>query len=234
MKYSPYSYSKITCYESCPKKFQYRYIDGIKVPAGTHLIKGEYIHDLLDRYKNPDKGKHRKVELTPEERQEYQEITARFIASDLGKEYFSGEVIGREVEIAIDTKFKPCKYWGDDCVYRGSIDRLRKVSDTELDIIDWKTGKFDERRYVQEQLRYYALWCFLKYPEIKIVNCHFVYVETLDKRVYSYTREILNISLKGLLKRISSIEKSKYFLENKTVLCNYCDYYKNGTCKVME
>jgi len=199
--------------------------------SSIHLIKGEYIHDLLDRYKNPDAGQPRKLDLTLEQRHEYKEITARFIASKLGVEYLSGECIGREVEVAFDNDLKPCEYWSDNCVYRGSIDRLRRVTEFELDIIDWKTGKYDVNRNIHEQLKYYSIWCFMNYPEIKTVNCHFVYVETSDNRVYSYTRESINTSLKELLERILFIEKVPYFRKNNTVLCKYCDYYKNGNCK---
>ena len=43
MKYRPYSYSKINTYTSCPKKFDFKYIQKIKVKTEMkHLNKGKF------------------------------------------------------------------------------------------------------------------------------------------------------------------------------------------------
>ena len=137
MKYNPYSYSKLESYNSCPKKFEFSYIDGIKVPEGEHLIKGQFIHQQLEKFRNPDPIKERKFQLTLDEIQDYTEITARFLASEIGKEYFEGDCMGREVKLAFNDKFELSEFWDKGTVYRGSIDRMRRVNEETIDIIDW-------------------------------------------------------------------------------------------------
>ena len=49
MRFSPYSFSRMSSYETCPKKFQFSYIDKIPVNRSTTALdKGSYIHHCLE------------------------------------------------------------------------------------------------------------------------------------------------------------------------------------------
>ena len=49
IKFAPYSYSKISTFVSCPKKFKFQYIDKIGTFLDTPaLIKGRTIHYLIE------------------------------------------------------------------------------------------------------------------------------------------------------------------------------------------
>lgn len=233
LKYSPYSFSKIDSYSSCPRKFKHSYIDKIKIDKEqVHLLKGKFIHNLLELYRNPNKAsiKQKKLNINPEDQKAYKELTAAFIASKTGQKYLKGNCIGREVEIAFDYKLDMCGYWDQECLFRGSIDRLNKINDDTIMVIDWKTGKFDPKRATKRQLKYYALWCFMEYPEIKNVECHYVYIETSDVKEYIYTKDSMKKTMKELLLRIKTIEKAPLFVKNRTALCSYCDFFKHGDC----
>lgn len=232
-KYSPYSFSKIDSYSSCPRKFKYSYIEKIKVDKEqAHLLKGKYIHNILERYRNPDIDsiEPESLDIPLESKEAYKELTASFIGSQTGQEYVNGDCIGREIKLSFNSKLEMCDYWDEQCLFRGSIDRLNKIDDETLLAIDWKTGKYDPKRLTKNQLKYYALWCFMQYPEIKHVKCHYVYIETCDVKEYVYSKESMKEIMKELLLRIKNIEKARMFVKNRTALCNYCDFYKHGHC----
>lgn len=42
------SKSKILCYDSCPLRYKFHYINGLKSPPNRYMIKGIDIHDALD------------------------------------------------------------------------------------------------------------------------------------------------------------------------------------------
>ena len=231
-KYSPYSFSKINSYSSCPRKFKHSYIDKIKIDEEqVHLLKGKFIHNILERYRNPDISsiKPEKLNINTEDKKAYKELTAAFIASKTGQKYLTGDCIGREVKLSFNPKLEMCEYWDKKCLFRGSIDRLNKINDDTLMAIDWKTGKFNSKT-IKRQLKYYALWCFMQYPKIKNVECHYVYIETGDITQYIYTKDSMKNIMKELLLRIKTIEKAKMFVKNRTALCNYCDFYQHGHC----
>lgn len=233
-KFAPYSFSKINSFLSCPRKFKYSYIDKIKVKQEQyHLIRGKYIHHLLECYRNPlkDSIKPHKQKIEDESVKEYKLLTATFIASPTGQKYINQDCIGREIELAFDHKLSMCGYWDESCLFRGSIDRLNRINDSILCAVDWKTGKYDPKRPPNNQLKFYALWCFMEYPEIKTVDCHYVYIETGNVTEYTYTRDDIKSLMKELLLKIKRIEKSRCFIKNQTVLCEYCDFYKCGKCK---
>ena len=105
-KYSPYSFSKIDSYSSCPRKFQHSYIDKIKVDKEQiHLLKGKFIHNILERYRNPDISsiKPEKLNINTKDKNTYKELTAAFIASQIGQKYLNGDCIDREVKLSFNS-----------------------------------------------------------------------------------------------------------------------------------
>jgi CRISPR/Cas system-associated exonuclease Cas4 (RecB family) len=46
----PYSFSQNRLYNDCPRKYKYRYVDGIKEPTNENLELGSAIHKVLEFY----------------------------------------------------------------------------------------------------------------------------------------------------------------------------------------
>ena len=46
----PYSFSQNRLYNDCPRKYKYRYVDGIKEPTNENLELGSAIHKILEFY----------------------------------------------------------------------------------------------------------------------------------------------------------------------------------------
>jgi hypothetical protein len=212
----------------CPRQFNLKYIQKIKVDVEENdfFLRGTYIHDRLENHDNSEYAPN-DLGMESEEVEKCEKIYNDFINSDLAPKYLNEEIIGNEIEMGLTTKLEPCSFWDDDCLFRGKIDRLNRLSPTSVNAIDWKSGKYREQG---NQLKYYAIWCFLKYPELKEVTSSFVFVEANKEYEEVYTKKDIKDVLTEMFKKIKRIEKETIFKANPTHSCQWCDFYKSGDC----
>lgn len=227
-KYKPYSYSKLSSFGGCPRAFNFKYIQKLKVDVeeSIHLTRGNYIHDRLEHHDNQEVEIDKRG-MPDEELDHCEKVYSSFCESELSSKYLEKESIGSEIEMALTTRLRICDFWDDDCLYRGKIDRLNKLSPKVLNAIDWKSGKYREQG---AQLKYYAAWCFLKYPEIEKVVASFVFVEANKCYEEIYTKKDIKNILSLMFKKIKRIEKETIFKTNPSYACEWCDFYKSGNC----
>lgn len=222
MKYNPYSYSKISVYNQCPKKFKYKYIDKVKVPYvySEPLIKGGCIHSILEYH--PDKSPHKHQE-------KYQYIVDNFLDTDLGREIFMYD--GKcEIDFGLTRKLEPCDYYNKEALFRGSVDRmLYNESQNKMILLDYKSGNIPDEKYMSyKQLSWYALYFFIKYPKLENIQISYVYVEHNEKeRSLTFSRNNINELKIDLLKNITNIEVTNDFSTNTSSLCEYCEYQEH-------
>ena len=233
MKFSPYSYSKISSFVSCPRKFKYNYIDKLGVfKPSLALEKGSRVHQLLenfDKIKETKELPSYKFKLTPPESQgDVDKVAFDFMKSDLGKRYLTEcDVIGDEVKFGLDAKLTPCSYYSKSAIMRGAIDKLVKIDD-KLIIIDWKTGKYPAQEYHDNsQSVMYAIWAFREYPEINEIEATYVYVEHDSEHKYIFLRKYLQNYVTSYSDKIVKIEKEEEFPKIKHVLCDWCDFQEH-------
>ena len=212
----PLSYSKISTWCSCPRKFKYQYID--KVPTQerdrTPLLKGSAIHSTLENY--PEPGTHKLSE-------QYQDITDRFLNSDY-KELFNYPNI-RELKVAFDHNLNPQPY-NNSALFRGYIDYMCFI-DGEVHLIDWKTGSYKEQKYQDfNQLLFYAIFVFLKYSGVNTINIRYVYVEHLIENTLKLERMYLNNYI-GEFRNLTEKMRLSEFEKIPQKLCEYCDFEKH-------
>lgn len=244
MKYAPYSASKIGAFQSCPKAFDYRYIQKVKVPwvPSIHLTRGSLIHLFLEHHELPLKEKIQKMKedreimksefFNKELVKECLEVYERFIKTDLGKELFSLKKVGAEIGCGLNKQLKAGDY-DDGEMFRGFIDRINvdtteaKIEDNVVHVIDWKSGKDRSGgMYPQnpDQLIYYGTWYFEKFP-VNTIVLHFVFVEHENAELtYTLTRDNLQKYKTLLVKNIHSIEKCEDFFKNENKLCQWCSF----------
>lgn len=215
----PWSLSKIQCYESCPMKYKYQYIDKIKPDANCNgaLIKGSKIHNILENIDNF---------IDEQSRGEEYDIVNNFIKSPLFKSISEKVQLG-EKEVAfgidiIDGKLVPTEY-NNKVLFRGKIDLLYKNR-----IFDYKTGKFksyDDQDWTQ--LKWYAIWFFLKYPEYDEVHISYLYVEHCRHNTMTIRRDKINDITNDMLSRIKNVtvsESEPITRCNRNALCAWCGY----------
>ena len=219
LQFAPYSFSAMNTYVQCPKKYKYSRID--KIDPGprdmTALLKGGAIHDILEKY--PEKSTYK---LAPK----YQGIADKFIESDLGQKYLGTEAV-QELKFGLTKDLKECSFNDKSALFRGAVDYLA-VIDGVLNICDWKTGKYRDEGYQDyNQLIFYAVYFFLKYPEVDKIRISFIYIEHELENAVILIRDNLKTYLKELLGIIQNIEADQEFQKKPSRLCDWCEFQKH-------
>lgn len=204
-----YSYSKLSTYLQCPKKFKFSYIDKIKSDDLQCLVKGRNIHKQLELI-----NKDNFAESSP--------IIKNFLNHnlDIKKQLFNNN-IKKEFRFGLNENLEPCKY-NKKSFYGGIIDLI--YIDDILTLVDYKTGKYKDIKYQDfYQLLSYSLF-FFNHKNVDKIKLRYLYVEhnqenclIVDKRSVKSTKQwILNI--------VKNIENDSEFICKYSTLCNYCQY----------
>jgi len=231
MKYSPYSFSKISSFQHCPMKFKLNYIDKIRIPTeNIALEKGKFLHHIIENVIMDFRPPEFKFELATEEQQRDFVIKLKdFMRSDCYKEYYALEHKETERGFSIDfdgVNIKAGDY-NNHSLIRGFIDFISK-NGNKLLIVDWKSGKYKED-INQLQVAIYALWGFLTF-DVDIIECEFCFIEHSKKVTVKFERNDINKLIKDIFSEIMYIEKAQSFKKKPSALCDWCDYKKQGYC----
>lgn len=216
MKYSPYSFSRLSTHKQCPRKFKYNYIDKVKPEKTdmTALFKGGAVHSILEHY--PEQTTHK---LAPK----YQHIADKFIQSNMGDKYLSHDSI-REFDFGLLSDLTPTKYSDKNAIFRGSVDYICTI-DNVINLIDYKTGKYKEQKWqVYDQLMFYAIYFFYRYPSVNEVRISYVYVEHELENDLVLKREHLEQYTSELFDLINNVETDETFIKKPTRLCEWCNF----------
>lgn len=225
-KFAPYSYSKISCYKECPKKFKFNYIDKMyKFEDAPHFEKGKFFHYVMEHYPHipPKKFKFRHFGET--QQTEMVDKIKDLLTNDTRLiDLLTKYKLKAEHTFYIGENFNVMSKKKNSLIY-GVIDYIGKKDDEVL-IVDWKTGK-SEASF--DQLQMYAIWAFLAMPNINKVRIALYYLE--QDRVDEELVE--RVSLENLLLKyiniINSIETDTNFEKKKSNKCEWCIYFNECT-----
>ncbi len=231
IKFKPYSYSKISTFNSCPYKFKLQYIDKLKVPQNLDaLIKGTTIHYCLENnklnYNNYSEGMKNNIKRFPE----VLEIVENFKKSELGIKYLNNikkEPI-QEYRLGLNENLSNTNY-NKTALFYGIVDYICILENNNIDLLhlcDFKSGKYKEPKYQDyNQLLFYSIYFFEKY-KIKNIKITFIYVEHNIENELLLDICFLDNYKKELLNNIYRIENETEFDKNKTILCKWSHFYK--------
>ena len=229
-KFTPYSYSKMSTFFSCKRKFKFKYIDKVKIEKCPQeaLVKGYCCHLVLEHF--PEFPTEELLEVQPEDFRNLGIETAKmFIETDLAKSILNINGL-KEYQFGITEEFRPCGYDDTTALFRGSIDRINVLNDNGLhyELIDYKTGKYkDINKQSYDQLSFYAMYMYLKYFNIipwKSIKIRYIYVEHSKENSLIITYEDFVNILKKFKSQISEIENCIVFSKTENRLCDWCDY----------
>jgi CRISPR/Cas system-associated exonuclease Cas4 (RecB family) len=215
MKYSPYSFSKLSLHRQCNRRFKYRYIDKLteEDTDKTPLFKGIAIHSILEKF--PEPSNHKFAE-------KYQHIADSFIKSDLGIKYLYRDH-SPEVSFGLDEDLNPVEY-NKAAIFRGKIDHVCVVDDV-LTLVDWKSGKYVDQKYQDfGQLMAYAIYFFKRYETIDKIRISYIYVEHDLENDITLERQYLSNYIEDLTKLIHEAENDTSFEKNVSDLCKWCPF----------
>jgi putative RecB family exonuclease len=243
-----YSHSKIGCYESCPRKFKFSYIDKIELPEtpqGIEAFLGNRAHETLEQlYKAQKIGK---IMTLKEMLDIYKELWDKNYTKDVQvvrKGFTPQNYYDSGVKQLTDyyERFKPFNqtytlglemmiYFDLDDAgeykINGFIDRLSHNGKGTFEIHDYKTGQSSytqEQADASRQLALYQIFVEQQYPEAKeiVLIWHFL----ADNRdVMSHrTKKQINELKSELLTTIKEIEADDNFKPIESRLCDWCEF----------
>jgi len=240
------SYSSLENFKQCPLKYKYSQIDKLKEPKSKEAVFGTYIHKvlkwfyqkdphfptldaLLDYYKESWPKKSEGFEWQdPEEENSYFKEGIRIL-----EEYYKTNIPHQTSILDLETRFevtidedpdKPNKKH----ILTGIIDRIDKLPDGRMEIIDYKTGKrIASQRETDSsaQLSLYAIGVKNRWPRTDLKNLSLsLYFLKFNEKIQSQrTEEDLEKSKEEVIKTIHKIEKSS-FEPRPSPLCGWCGY----------
>ena len=141
-----WSYSRLACYEECPRKHNYRNILKLDEPKGEAMFRGIKIHDEGAKYLE---GKTDRVPVS----------YLKFMREMVELKGFNPIV---EQKWAFNKKMKPTSWMAKDCWLRVTLDVSLIYGDGTGEAIDHKTGKmYDD---YEDQLNLFAHSMFKMFP----------------------------------------------------------------------
>lgn len=250
------SYSSLESFKQCPLKYKFSQVDKIKEPKSKEAVFGSYIHKvlkwfyqkdphfptldtLLDYYKEywPSSAKNKESRPKESEGFEWQNTDEENSYFKEGirilEEYYKINIPQQTSILDLETRFEaiidenPDKPNGKH-ILTGVIDRVDKLPDGKIEIIDYKTSKrVASQKDVDsnDQLSLYAIGLKSRWPRINMENLSLsLYFLKFNEKIETQrTEEDLEKSKKNIIDLIHKIEKSK-FEPHPSTLCGWCGY----------
>lgn len=243
-KFSP---SKLAVYKNCPRRYRYRYVDGIsrrrKTPEttlGTAVHSAfEELHALVSGGRTPslvevtavfdrefDEGWDESVQLKDKR---FSKDDWRQVGHDCVRLYYEGhQPFTEDRTVAVEKRVGfSLAVEGKEYRIEGFVDRLSETGDMEFEIHDYKTSKsLPSQEYVDLdwQLALYELAIRDEWPATKSVKLKWHYVrhgQTLVSVRDEAARENLRADAARL---IAAIKHDHSFEPRQGPLCDWCEY----------
>ena len=205
-----FSFSSLSLYNTCPFAYKLSYIDKVKPVRSTALVKGSNVHSILEKY--PE---------IPSKEFKFNEnlIVSNFLNSEIGnyfKDVLLNKKTAREFKFGLTRDFENDTF--KDSFFHGIIDLIFFEND-ELNLCDYKTGKYKENQDFSQLLTYSIF--FKKYDKIKI---NYLYVEHNKINSKVVTKEDIENTQNFIIKTTDIILQDKTFRRNCGKHCSWCQF----------
>jgi RecB family exonuclease len=234
------SASSTKTFESCKRKYYYTYIEKLPKKSWPHLMLGTFCHAVLEQFhsewkidKNlvlPDlMGKcFAEQRCRKESNADFSSMLPNSLeeAKVLLQEYlFNVEKNGMPNVLATEAPFI---IQIDDCLLRGSIDRIDVDKDGIFHIVDYKTSK-NEKYLDNFQLLVYGIALKNKYPDLQGFRGSYLLLRKNSRLITEEfgLHDILKCE-KKIIEFGKNIKQEQKWAKSPSPLCNWCDFY--DTC----
>ena len=205
-----FSFSSLSLYNTCPFAYKLSYIDKVKPVRSTALVKGSNVHSILEKYPEIQEKEYKFNENL---------IVSNFLNSEIGnyfKDVLLNKKTAREFKFGLTKNFENDTF--KDSFFHGIIDLIFFEND-ELNLCDYKTGKYKENQDFS-QLLTYSLY-FKNYDKIKI---NYLYVEHNKINSKIVTKEDIEKTQDFIIKTTDIILQDKTFKRNCGKHCSWCQF----------
>ncbi len=243
-----YSHSKVSCFENCPRKYKFQYIEREEqdIQETIEVFMGKRVHETLEKLYKDKKFKklvskatllkfykdNWEKEISPEvlvvkeglTADNYKKMGAKFIEDYYNKykPFDQLTILGLETD---DRMTLP-----DGSQWHVRIDKFACDDKGNYFVCDYKTNssmKDQEEADSDRQLAMYSIWVKDKFKDAKSVKLVW-HMLAFDKEVVSERTpeqlEKLQEEVVDLIKRIEKATKEDDFPTRVNALCDYCGF----------
>jgi len=231
LKYKPYSYSKISTYKNCPRRFKLQYIEKIRIPFDVTpaLEKGKFLHFGIEHYLKGDlkeKIKDFKFQVTDEitKKELYLQLkqilkskNIQFYKTfkNLFIEYGFGIIFKDNDVVITDYNFNADIFGYIDLMFYDEFSN-------SVYIIDHKSGKYREDQDKLQTSIYYLV-AYKLFPNAEKFHLNFDFIEHDKSISVTLTKDDFNNTIKYIKDHLEIIENTITF-PTETKYCNWCPY----------
>lgn len=231
------SYSRFNTYDTCPAKYFYTYVTKEERVFGAAATLGNIVHGVLEHNIEtlvlPEMVadfEALRLELDPDSLIDDELIDVGYTLMREFCDRHTGDeidLIGVEVpfEIVIGT-----------ALIRGYIDRLERLRDGSVQVVDYKTGKSRYEVAAKDapqdlQLGIYALAVSQMYPHT-VIRAELYYLRSGRHKGHTFSPGDLKDVEKRVAEKVQAIIDDQNFSATSEIRpCTYCDYAASGVCK---
>lgn len=214
----PLSYSRLSTFESCERKFEYLYVlKSVQDSGSTATEYGTRVHSALETYGKArvagDDAAADGMRALDDETKKWYGLVDR-IAAQPGDKLF-------EHQMAIRRDKTPCD-WFDSDVWLRSIADVLVINGKKAWCFDWKTGKQKEN---PTQMQLFAAMTFLHFPDVEEVVTSFVWLVAGKTTNATYQRryaDSLWLSIEPRLVAVQEAVDLGVFKAKPSGLCPWC------------
>jgi CRISPR/Cas system-associated exonuclease Cas4 (RecB family) len=208
MKTTPWSYSSLTAYETCPRRYYLiRISKQVKDPPNESATHGNEVHKALEEYVAG-------TAPMPEKYAPYLPVADRIKA-------FPGKKLV-EYKFGLTRALAPTTFFAKDVWVRGVLD-VGLLGEKSVTVLDYKTGK---RKPDSDQLRLFAGVALSVWPYAKRVQTGYIWLQTqqMDTQVFTPDdRAPIFQEFAARVHRMETSENGNDWPARPSGLCkNYC------------
>lgn len=216
-----WSFSRLQCYEECPAKFKYRFIDKVPEEKSPQMQRGIDIHKEGERYLKAEVP----IDAIPES------FSVNGFGPLLNELRTAGAMA--EEQWALDPDWRATGWFskGKHAAYvRIVADAALLYDDNTALIVDFKTGKPWGDNIDQMQL--FADVTFCRHPQMHEVETRLWYLDTGDEKTETFRRKGLNKRIDEWEDRVEPLFTDREFRPKPSNKCNWCPFSgsKGGPC----
>lgn len=214
-KVKSWSYSRYALYNECPAKFYYKNIQKLPEPPAPAMERGNKIHKMAEDYTLG------KMKTLPPE--------LKLFKDDFKMLKGCKPMVEQTWAFKQDWSETTWNDW-NGCWLRIKTDAAA-LDETELDIIDHKTGKM--RDGYEEQMSLYPVGGFLKFPHVEKIYAHLWFLDSGDRLTFEYKQSDLKPLIKDWERKVKPMMNDTRFAPKPSYKCQYCPFSKakGGPCK---